>query len=193
MAFCKNCGKPIEEQTKFCPACGAPTEAQGQPTSPILQTPPPQQVPTSQQSPASQQTSTGGGNDFSAKLNALTDTADTTAEFDPNDIAQNKVMAILAYFGPLVLIPILAAKGSKFARYHSNQGLLLLIAAVLYGIAYGILSSILIAISWRLVFLTSILSLLSLVFLIPFIMGIVNASNGKAKELPVIGKFRILK
>ena len=33
-------------------------------------------------------------------------------------------MAILAYFGILVLIPILAAKDSKFARFHANQGLL---------------------------------------------------------------------
>ena len=181
MAFCKNCGKLIEEQTKFCPVCGTPNQG------------PEQSAQPSQQPPVSQPPQASAGNDFSAKLGALNDTADTTAEYDPADIAQNKAMAILAYLGPLVLIPIFAAKGSKFARYHSNQGLCLLIAAILYGITYSILGSILIAISWRLVFLTSILSLLSLVFLIPCIMGIVNAANGKAKELPLIGKFRILK
>ncbi|MBQ2783166.1 MAG: zinc-ribbon domain-containing protein, partial [Oscillospiraceae bacterium] len=69
---------------------------------------------------------------------------------DSNDIQSNKVMAILAYFGPLVLIPILAAKGSKFARYHSNQGLVLLLLCIAYSIVISILSGILLAISWRL-------------------------------------------
>ena len=131
--------------------------------------------------------------DMSSKITAFNDVPDTTSDFDPQDIAQNKAMAILAYFGPLVLIPIFAAKGSKFARYHSNQGLLLLIATVAWSIVYGILSGIILAISWRLYFVTSILSLLSLIFLVLAILGIVNAANGKAKELPVIGKFKLLK
>ena len=124
---------------------------------------------------------------------ALNNTADTTAEFDKADIDQNKGMAILAYFGPLVLIPILAAKNSKFARYHSNQGLILLIAAVIYGIAYGILSTIIYAISWRLGFIVSIIGLVSILFTVLAIIGIINAVNGRAKELPIIGKYKILK
>ena len=98
-----------------------------------------------------------------------------------------------AYFGPLVLIPIFAAKQSKFARFHANQGLVLLLASIVYSIAYGILSSIILAISWRLYFITSILSLVSIVFFVLCIIGIINAANGRAKELPVIGKFRLLK
>ena len=43
----------------------------------------------------------------------------------------NKVMAILSYFGILVLIPIFAAKDDAFARYHANQGLVLLIASAI--------------------------------------------------------------
>jgi len=31
------------------------------------------------------------------------------------------------------------------------------------------------------------------VFLVLAVLGIVNAANGRAKELPVIGKFKILK
>ena len=135
-------------------------------------------------------------NDFSAKVAALNDTADTTAEFDANDIAQNKAMGVLAYFGPLCLIPIFAAKESKFARFHANQGLVLLIACVAYSIASSILNSILLAISWRLYFITSIISFASIVFAILALLallGIINAANGRAKELPVIGKFKILK
>lgn len=120
-------------------------------------------------------------------------TNETTAEFDPQDIQNNKVMAILAYLGILVLIPLFAAKESKFARYHTNQGLVLCIAEIAYGITYGVLSSIILAISWRLYFITSIIGLVSLVFLVILVIGIMNAANGRAKELPIIGKFKILK
>ena len=46
-------------------------------------------------------------NDFNQKLNEtvtdLTDTRNTTGEYDPRDIENNKVMAILAYVGILIL------------------------------------------------------------------------------------------
>ena len=54
--------------------------------------------------------------DINEKLNELNNTADTTNEFDPQDIQNNKAMAILAYLSWLVLIPLFAAKDSKFAR-----------------------------------------------------------------------------
>ncbi len=127
------------------------------------------------------------------KLEAFNNTKDTTQEYDPQDIEKNKFMAILAYFGILVIIPILAAKESKFARFHANQGLILCVAAILYSVCYSILSAILFAISWRLAFLMSIVGLLGLIFLYWFIVGIINAANGKAKELPLIGKYQLLK
>lgn len=183
MAFCGKCGTQMNDGAKFCPGCGAPNEAAA-PAAPVT---PNQETPPVQQNPAPQQA------DFSAKMAALNNTADTTAEFDKADIEQNKAMSILAYFGPLVLIPIFAAKNSKFARYHSNQGLILLIAAVAYSIVYGILSTVIYAISWRLGFIVSIIGLVSILFTVLAIIGIVNAVNGRAKELPIIGKFRILK
>ena len=131
--------------------------------------------------------------DLNDKFNEITNTKDETDQFDPNDVQQNKVMAILAYLSWLVLIPIFAAKDSKFARFHANQGLVLLIASAIFGVVRWILSEILFAISWRLYFVTIIISLLGLVFLALAIIGIVNAATGKAKELPVIGKIRILK
>ena len=67
--------------------------------------------------------------------------------FDSADIEQNKVMAVLAYIGPLVLVPILAAKDSKFAKFHANQGLTLFICSFVYCIAVFIISFILYSIS----------------------------------------------
>ena len=130
---------------------------------------------------------------FEEKVKALNNTADTTSEFDPQDIEKNKFMAILAYFGILVIIPILAAKESKYARFHSNQGLILCIAAILYSVAYSILSSIILSISFHLYWLVSIISLLGFAFLIWFVLGIINAAQGRAKELPLIGHYKLLK
>ena len=180
MKFCGKCGTKIEDNIKFCSGCGSPTDAPQEQQSQQAQ---PQQTPHPQQNQ----------NSFGETFQNLNNTADTTAEFDQNDINTNKGMAILAYFGPLVFIPMFAAKQSKFARYHSNQGLLLLITAVAWSIVYGIINAILLAISWRLYTVSSIIGILSIVFFVLFIIGIINASNGRAKELPIIGKFKILK
>lgn len=110
------------------------------------------------------------------------------------DVEQNKVMAILAYFGILVLVPIFAAKESKFARFHANQGLILLIAAIVYSVLVQVLTSVLVQISLGLLGLFAIvLSLAWLVFAVLAIIGIINAAKGEFKELPIIGKYQILK
>ena len=114
-------------------------------------------------------------------VNNFTNTADSTAQFDPQDIQDNKVMALLAYLGFLFLIPLLAAPNSKFARYHANQGLVLFIleaiTSVISFIPFG----------W---IISGILGIFGLVLTI---IGIVNAANGQAKQLPLIGGITILK
>ena len=116
----------------------------------------------------------------------LNNTEDTTADFDPDDIAKNKVYAVLAYFTILVLIPIFIAKDSKYARYHANQGLVLLLFEIVGSILVGVVA----AISSTLGSVCS--GLLGLVTFVLLIIGIINAVDGRAKELPVIGNIRIL-
>ncbi len=179
MSFCGKCGTKTEDGVKFCPSCGSPIAA------PAEQ--PQQTAPAGQAAQPAQQS------DFTAKLQNLNNTTDNTADFDPADIEKNKVMGILAYLSWLVIIPILVAKDSKFARFHANQGLVLAITEIVWWVGTGILSAILSAISWRLGFISTILGLMNIVFLVFLVIGIMNAANGKAKELPVIGKFKILK
>ena len=110
------------------------------------------------------------------------------------DAEDNKVMGILAYLGILVLVPIFAAKESLFARFHSNQGLILLIVAIVLGVAINIINAILIKVSYTLVFLTALLSIVIWLGILVFmIIGIINAAKGEMKELPIIGKYKILK
>ena len=110
---------------------------------------------------------------------------------DIKDAQGNKVMAVLAYI--IFLIPLFAAKDSPFARYHTNQGLVLAIAAVAYGIVYSILSTVVLAISLRLYLVVSILGWVGVVFAVLSVIGIINAVNGRMKPLPIIGGIKILK
>ena len=111
-----------------------------------------------------------------AAFTEFNNTADTTAEFDSKDITDNKVMAVLAYIGILFLIPLLAAPNSRFARFHANQGLVLFLAEVVLGAAGGVLGLIPF-VGW---IISSTIAIVCLAFMI---IGIVNAANGKAKEL----------
>lgn len=109
------------------------------------------------------------------------------ASFDRADIRNNKLMAAFAYMGILVLIPIFAAKESKFARFHARQGLLLLIAEIIFSVCYCTLSFIALSVSWRLYSIIRIAGMASYVFLALAVIGISNAVSGRVKKLPVIG------
>lgn len=102
---------------------------------------------------------------------------------DPMDVEKNKTMAILAYF--IFFLPLVTdAKDSPFAKFHANQALILL----LFSVGGYIISSILMVVLIGFL-LMPIVMIASLVF---FIMGIINASNGKMKELPLIGGIHLL-
>lgn len=119
-------------------------------------------------------------------MNNLNNTPDSTGQFTPEDIQNNKIMAICSYLFLLVLVPIFAAKDSPFAKFHVNQGLVLLLADIVLGIATRILAFIPILggiISWLLYVAIAVLS----------IIGIINAAQGKAKQLPLIGGIQLMK
>ncbi len=153
MLTCKQCGTQVEDGVMNCTNCGAPIESPVQQNQPV---------------------------DLSEKFNEFNNTADTTSEYDAQDIEKNKVMAVLAYI--LFFIPLLAAKDSKFARFHTNQGLVLFIGGIIASVV-----AVIPVIGWI------VAPIAGLVITVLAIIGILNALNGRAKELPVIGKFKILK
>lgn len=118
---------------------------------------------------------------MSQNLNDILNTPDDSANFDTQDVQDNKIWAALSYVGILFILPLLVNGGkSRYAKYHANQGFILFIAGIVLGIVSGILSLIPI--------LGSILSaVISLATFALMIIGIVNAASGKAKQLPVIG------
>ena len=113
--------------------------------------------------------------------NNYNQTKDMDLVFEQEDIEKNKVMAGLAYI--IFFLPLLACPDSKFAKYHANQGLILLIVSF----AGSIILSLIPIIGWLL------LPIFTVVVLIFAVIGLVNGLGGKAKELPIIGKYKILK
>jgi uncharacterized membrane protein len=130
--------------------------------------------------------------------NPVPDSNPTTGPVaDPADVEKNKIMGILAYLSFLVLVPIFAAKDSPFARYHANQGLILLITAVVGVIALGVAGAIIAFVPIVQVCACAVIPIIwlyALACMALAIIGIINAANGKMKPLPVIGTlFTILK
>lgn len=120
-----------------------------------------------------------------ADINNINETPDYTASFDPNDVQQNRLMGALAYLGILILVPLFAAKESPFARFHCNQGLILIIAEVVVNILYRIFKNVPV--------IGLIIAIVEIALFVLAILGIINAAKGKAKELPLIGGIQILK
>ncbi|MCM1495187.1 MAG: zinc ribbon domain-containing protein [Bacteroides sp.] len=122
-------------------------------------------------------------------MSDIFDTSEISVEEE--DVNANKVYGILSYIGFLFIIPLLAVKDSRFAKFHANQGLVVFLAQVIINAASSAVCALLSAI--HLGAMAAILGpLLSLVSLALSVIGIINAAQGKAKELPVIGKFHIL-
>ena len=121
--------------------------------------------------------------DVKEKLEEATCEADaqTGVVYHPEDIKNNKVMAVLAYLGVLVLIPMFLANKSRYAKFHTNQGVILLVIEIV-ACLLGYIPVIRI--------IGRILGILTFVFAI---IGIINAVKGEAKELPYIGHFRFIK
>ena len=109
--------------------------------------------------------------------------------------SNDKLMGILAYLGILVLVPILAAKDSKFARFHANQGLVLLIAYIIVSVACNVITGATVALDVPIIglFLGIIAWVAGIFCFVLAIMGIINAANGEEKELPIIGGYKLLK
>jgi uncharacterized membrane protein len=112
-------------------------------------------------------------------------------EVTVEDAEKNKVIGILAYLPFLFWIPLVAAKDSPFAKYHANQGFVLFIVSLTLWFVLTVLS---LTCGFLFSFISTIIALLQLVYLGPFVLlvlGIINAASGKCVPLPVIGGIKI--
>jgi len=91
-------------------------------------------------------------------------TAKTT--YSKKDIEENKVLAALSYLWILSIVMLLVKKESPYVQFHAKQGLILLIASVIF--------TIIPVLGW----------FLDIVVVVFVIIGAIQALSGKAYELP---------
>ena len=152
MVKCEKCGADVQNNTTYCPYCG--------------------------QERRQDNSGTGYRQPYGDGYNHGFESSDN---FDPRDIEDNKVLAVLCYFGPLLLIPLLTRPYSQYVKYHANQGILLLLLYIATG-AVGVIPLL----GWAVAALGGLFSTVLL------ILGVIYCLNGQAKPLPIIGKYTIL-
>lgn len=133
MKICPNCNTQLDDTAVFCTNCGTQFSASQ---------PQPQQQYTQSQ----------------PVYAPFFDPYDHTSEYDPKDISDNKVFAMLGYLlGTIgVIIALLASKDSPYTMFHVRQALkftvvnilLILITALLFWtvivpLAFGVITCIL--------------------------------------------------
>ena len=106
---------------------------------------------------------------------------ETKELYTTDDIEKNKTMAGLAYL--LFFLPLIACPDSKYAKFHANQGLILLLVAIAGNVVLGFIPLL----GWMLA------PLWGLAILVLVVLGFLNGFGGRAVELPVIGGFTILR
>lgn len=164
MKICPNCRNQLKDEAVFCPFCGTNTAGAPQPPQDSYQPVPPYAQPV----PAF-------------------DPYDHTADFDPQDISDNKVICMLVYLMGIVgvLLALLASSTSKYAAFHVRQALKITVVTTLVSIASALLC-------W-----TFIVPIAAGIFVIVlFVVKVIcffQICNGKAKEAPIVRSLNFLK
>lgn len=115
---------------------------------------------------------------------------------DPADVEKNKIFGVLCYLPPLLfIVSLLAARQSKFAMYHCNQGVVLTLTWFACWVALfivGIVLALIPVIGWIMIMLLNFCMWIGVLVLA--VMGIINAAQGVCKPLPLIGnRFTLVK
>jgi len=185
MPYCTHCGHELNASDRFCANCG--TKVAGAPDT---------EEETARPRSAFERTTQR----FSAKAttawrNAM-DTEDHTADFEEDDIAQNSGFALIAYLGPFLLVPLFGSGKSRFARFHINQSLCLIVSFLVYSLLLALALALLQWIpGFDTVFATAYhwLEIIGGVGTILLALrGIYNANHGLARELPFVGRFQLI-
>lgn len=178
MKFCPNCNTAAEDNATFCPVCGA-TFGNSDFSNASFNN-------------ASFNNANFNGNPvnqppvFTQPVPMVAD-YDHTAEFDAEDIAENKIYAMLVYLSGLlgIIIALLAKKESAYVQFHVKQALKLMVANTLLAIASAVL-----AITFLVPIAASIaITVLTVVKIICFF----DVCKGNAKEPAIIRNIKFFK
>lgn len=164
MIICPNCQVQLPDDAMFCTNCGV-------------------QFVGTQETPQNPNFNT-----YAPQYSAPTyDPYDHTAEFDPKDISDNKVLSMLVYLMGWIgiIIALLGSNSSPYVAFHVRQALKFTVV------------SILMTICTLLLFWTFIVPLafgvISLALFVIKIICFFQICSGKAKEPAIIRSLKFLK
>ena len=113
--------------------------------------------------------------------------------------SDDKAMAILSYLSILWLIPLCtsAYKNSEFVKFHFNQGAVILIISLGWGVISSILRAIFIVIFFWFPVVSGLvhaaITIVSLGIVALMIWGIVGAAKDRMDPMPIIGDIKLFK
>lgn len=214
MKICSKCGAPLRDDMRFCTNCGAPSE---ETSTSQEHTTPAQDTPQNsyQESCQAQNTYRDAYQNQGAYQNTYQESYqnqnayqnqsfyqesypnysaydttmqyDHTAEFDEQDISDNKVICMLAYLmGTVgVIVALLVSSSSPYVAFHVRQALKFTVISILTGIVTLILC-------WTIIVPIAALIFLLVLFVIKIICFF-QICSGKAIEPYIIRNLGFLK
>jgi uncharacterized membrane protein len=104
--------------------------------------------------------------------------------------SNRSVMIVLSYLWILALVPLLVEKEDKEVQWHAKHGIVLMVAEIVFWIAYNIVIYMFAAVFTPLGCVIGLLSpLIALVFLAVHIMAIVKGLNGQRLMIPTLSDY----
>ena len=104
---------------------------------------------------------------------------------EPDETTRKILFALCYVWGILFFLPLILCKDDPRTKLHANQGLVLLLAALVGNVLFGILTLV--------PYLgTILLSLLNLAIFIFAVLGIVSVITDKNEPLPLLGKIHLI-
>ena len=200
MAFCGKCGAYIAEGSNVCPACGKRVgepdagKKTDQKSGAASQAGSEKYERTQSSSDKSRESGgqySGGYKQNRRSAAGVNENRSHGEKRNCSDVNTDSglisgpfpLISALSYFSVLFLIPYLLRNDCEYARFHANQGLVLLICSAIINIAGNnvpLVGWMIMAAGW--------------VFTVACIfMGVSNVLHKRFRELPIIGKIRILK
>lgn len=186
MKKCPNCNATYDDSTKFCIKCGTLLE-DAQPEAEETTVLNEQQVPETVQAEPQPEYQEAPVYQAPPAYQAPVNPDDHTSEMDAEDIAENKLYAILIYLlGPVgMIIALLAAKDSKFVTFHLKLNIKYIVVLTILAVAISLLC-------WT--FIVPIAGAICIcIVAVLEIISFVQCCKGEAKDAAIIKKIKFLK
>ena len=182
MKKCRHCGAEMNDNVVFCTNCGTKMEDKEVNMNHAQQ---------GQNNYGGPQMAGGytnsNANAYQPYTAAPVDPYDHTAEFDPKDISDNKVLAMLVYLMGAVgiIIALLASNTSKYTAFHVRQALKFQVLSILIGLVTVLLC-------WTIIVPVAA-GLLCAALWVCKIIAFFSICKGKACEPYIVRNFNFLK